>query len=870
MVYIAKTETATWGNWTEDTWGTDTQIWSVAPEYINTTIKPLDIATKGANLAINFVHSARINGGEDISFNCYEPEDDTSFVIGGIYKCYTDRALTRQLPTTFILQEKNLIKQGIHEQQKFFYQCKGIGVSDLLYRTWLNPKYKSIKFKTLMENLMDLTRRKVSILSTDYSQIEDYDYTFVVFEANNKYLGELIEEIRPLGFCIYLDPNLRLVAKHKSTSPAFDVDFFKNTIDNDLCILSDADIANKYKLAPVTSLVVEGGYSEESDFLNLNVVTNENPTIDLNSDVRFEEQYILQSFDDLNPQGYTKVDSSGIGWDKRYLIYDDPLDVIDSLYGEIKFQLINKLGNTYLIALNDGNAINPENCFNGFLIRDQELKIIANQNEYSTGIDLKAYELKNVLAISGDRKTVTLNDVTNLNVGDYVNITGNFTTANATNVQITAINGMTVTVDTAVTEGAVENVTLSRVEEYVIKWTISVTNETTKFYFKRANSDFEMIDEYSIGYPNLTFLTLFNNYDGSTVNVENGIWEVGNVALDYCFLDKAELLTMYDADNNKLFLCAAEQFATLSDIDAVVNRINKNGLDYAQVEFISPSIVRTISRESTSTRLYMALQEEDFLKVGMNCLVSESQQTCEITNFNKGLESGYIDVSPALNPVPSVQDTVYINTSIPPSGSSYRIQYVPAIQIMIRENASEAALEQFKFREKAIQLPEFDSIADAAQRALDLVNIEVTPSVSGSFGFIMDDGSCEIKDCNLKNFFELPPVGAYITTSDQEQNISNELAELQAISFSQVDGTTNFNIGIDFGIKKEQLLETTQSLLKQFGIFRDPSSSTNTFNIPATFRETVYYNDLSLTVTESQGYDFLSGLYVCNYSGVRD
>ncbi len=746
------------------------------------------------------------------------------------------------------------------------YECEGVGFEDLLYRRWLNPNYKNIKFRDLIIKMMDLTRKKVPILSDDYSLIVDEDYYFTVFKDRNKYIGELFEEIRSIGFEIYLRPDLKLVARMKTTGTKTHVDFYNSKINTETCVLSNSTIGQTYKPAPITSLVVKGGYSTQGTLTSLNLFSNTQPTYDLNSDISFEDQFIFQPFETNNPQGYTKNDITGIGWDKRNLIFDTPIIPEYGIHSEIKFQLLSNSGDMLLSCYTDGNNIAPSNIFAGFRITNGALKVIANLREYDTGITLYPYLQKSVIAISADGFTITLDSTDGLQVGDLVNIAGLSSSINATNAEILTILGNNITININCTDGTLVDVYLTRVEEYTLRWVLT-TNQGINFYLKRANNEFQLISNQLVsGLMDNGFFLVYNDYSGQISNTENGIMEVGITALDYWFLDKNNLIKLWNANNEKVYLSTADQFNSLVDIEAVVNRITKNEISFGQIEFISPSIVRTVFNNSgTLTRIPLVFSTDDFLKIGMRVLYKD--KAYNITNFYKDLTSGYIEVFPQLDSIPLLDEIVYINTSIPSSESSFRVEYIPAEKIVIRECACDLCMDRFGFRESAIELPEINSISEIAVKSLALIRDECNPKISGNFGFIMgSDVACH--DTRLKSWFDIPQVGSYIKVSDSDQGISYELAQVQAITINQADDD-KYNIAIDFGVETLELTETTSKLLKKFGFYRGENNDDITLQVPCLMRDSIYYEDTEIQLYENLGFDFLSGIYYSAYSGMR-
>ncbi len=831
---------------------------------IKTLVRPIQSARMAHGLQIisNLSFNKRINGAESISFTAIET-DEGDFEEGGLYFLCLDRELQKPFPGAIILTQKRLIR-GDTENYYKRYECTATSAEDLFYRRWLNVTYKSIKFRDLITKLLDQTRLRVPEISSDYSQIEDYDYTFVVFEKRNAFIGEIFEEIRKLGFSIYLDADLRVVAKHKSTNPTASIDIFRSTWNGKACLLKDSNISYSYKQAPVTSLMCKAGFATSGASQRLNVISNTEPTFDLETDVYFDEQFVFEPFDNIEPIGFTKINAAGEGWDKRYLVYDEPIEARKGLHAEIAFQVKSELGTSAVIGFNNGSNLEPENSFMGFVIEDQDLKIIANQAIVDTGRFLYSFEQKTVLAKEADLRTFELDSVANLNVGDRVNIAGLSSTLSAVNAEITAIDSINnkITIATRAVDGVIDGVFLQRVNDYVLRWTVTA-GDTVSFYLKDRNGQFELLHSEAIELPSNFFVSVYSAFDGAPAVVDDGVWEVGNLIIDYFFLDKSNAVSMVDANDEKIYLCTSEQFSELADIDAVVNRITKNGEEFAQIEFISPSIVRTVyNNTGTSSRIPLVFQDSDFLKVGMRVLVNDKAYF--ITDFFKDLTAGYIDVTPALDPIPALDEEVYINTSIPATDSSFRISYLPGIRLKIRECAPEACANRFGFRERAVELPEYNNVSELAERALQLIEDECSRQISGAFAALIRG-----VDCNQSltvNYADLPMPGSYVQVSDALQSISNELAEVQAVSINQVPGTDTFNVAVEFGVSKIRLAELTQNLAKKFGIFRG-EGDTEFLDVPCVLRDSINIQDNGLTITESAGDDFLSGLYFVNLSG---
>lgn len=855
MVYLAKAplfDTTVYTTW---------QDWYNAKSLLRTKDPNLD-----SDITTDFTFASRLNGGESVTFTAFEPLTVNDLLPGRVYFVFADRQMQKPLPCTFILTKANLIKDGVCENKRR-YICEGVGVEDYLRRRWLNPKYRNIGFQSLLTKLLNQTREKVPELNSDTSLIQDVDYTFTIVNKRNAYLGDIIDEIRSLGYSIYITHDLKLYAANADLSPQLDIDFKQSTINGKICVLSNSQIGYEYSPSPITSLVLVGGTSTEGNIDSLNVLSNEEPTYDLNANVFFEDNFVLETFDSTDFERIDATNIAGTGWEKRYGIFNDPITPGIYFSSDVNFELVSSTGTTYLLGINDGNFLDVNGVIAGFKIENQTLKIIANQTEYSSGQTLKAFEQKIVQSIDALRTTVTLDNVTNLNVGDFVNVAGINSTISAVDATILSINTVakTVTIDKEITTGTltVGDVLLQRVEEYTLR--LSVNSDLyTEFYLKRTNGNFELLGTYFVPYFTNAFMTIWNNYDGAVATNDEGIYEVGNIALDYWFIDKATYIRMFDKDFNKVYLCTQDQFSVV-EADAVVNRINKNGEDLAQVEFVSPSIVRTVY-DSTGTiyRIPLVLRDDDFLKIGMRVLVND--EAYQITNFNKSLTSGYIDVSPALTTIPSVQTPVYINTSIPPLNSAFKVEYVPAVSLVVRECASDNCLNQFGFRERQIDVPEFTSVTAIADRAQELIEEECTPKASGTFYFYMFK-QIDCPENNVLPYTDLPFVGGFIQVSDSDQSISNELARIQSIQIREIDQL--FQVSIDFGAEKVYVNQALTNLVKKFGFLKDEVTDQD-FNVPCILRDSLTVTDDSLNFSASTGYAFLSGLYTSNYSGATE
>lgn len=877
-----------------------------------TPIEPKDSALYSSDFAKEFQANFKLIGTESVTFNCPIPLVNTDLSLGKIYYCFMDRELKYMLPSTFILTQAKLMAPAVNPDS-FYYECEGIGINDLLYRVFISLDKKNISFQNLMIELMEQTRVKIPQLSNDYSYIADVDFNISLIQENSRYAGQIIEDFRNnLNYEIYLRPDLKLYANLPGQNTVYNINFDQNTINDQRAVLEDWSCGYVNPISPTTSVLAVGGFADSGTEITTTFTGTGDPisgsSIELTSNIDIDNNYILEPFDSTNLENMSGQSTLGNGWIYRYRIYDEAFEIKQGFENQIKFEVNSPTGKTYLTGVTDGTNLFASQVAIGFLIDGTALGLLVNGSTIYPPFTVKPFESIVVNAISADRKTLTVDSLTGstLAVGDIVQVTG-LSSAAAFNVEITDITGLNITISDSVSEGSLSGLRVIRKTQYIGRWLMK-TDGSVEFLIKEGNKEFESLGVYSVTVPANPFIVVYNNFDSATVEtVDNGVWTIGNVDLDYWFVDIYKFLKVNNS--TRKIITVPSGFANTVFSEAEIDTVTKNGQEVAQINFYSPSILRTITQTSTITRLYIVITDEDFIVDGMRVLVN-SAETFITDYFIDTVDplSSYIDVSPALSVAPAVDSPVYINTSIPALGELVTINYLELRRLIVRECNEVECFNQYGFKEVQVDVPEINNLLELANRAQDIITDECTPKLQGNFGFIINLLGCidmptfrlpnvntmtweQLTETNWESYVDiwqerliiLPNPGSFINVTYQPrdkagnyvENINNESVVIQDYSISQT-GLLNtadgifLNVAFNFGLPENTNYRQTTSLLKQFAVFRNAGTDTDTnYNIPCILKDIIVINE-TLTVTESDGFDFVSGIYVINFSGSKD
>ena len=847
---------------------------------IEVPVTPLEPLKHGENMAVDFSMNIRDNGIDEVTFKIADVASSTSLEIGKLYTTYLDAARTLPLPCNFLLKGDYIIYDNHFVR---WHECTGISANDLLYRVWIYAELRNVRIRDVLIHCIEKTRIKVPSISNDYSQIEDLDFTFTTYRKQRKYLGEILQELRNQGFWICFDHKFRVVLKNKETTAPIKCDLFRSTIDGRLGILKGSKAGYQLPDNPTTSLYLLGGLAETGVPLTTVFTGTGDPVtgnkFSLTGDVNIDSNFVLETFESLELEGITGRSETGTGWDQRYRVYEDALKPVEGLETQIKFELIKRTGQTILLGLGDGVNFSPASLNAGFLIKNQELLIIANKQQIPTGINLKAYEEKLVTGFNASGSVITLENTENLNIGDIISVVGINSTFSIENSKIIGISGNTITLDRACTLGVLNpTVKLRRVWQYVLKWQILSTGRI-EFILQEENLPSQSLGVFSFSAPTNGFISLYTNLTGTEIEkIDSGIWEIDNVALDHWFLDKAQHFTLWNkTTGKKVTTCSADQYETVF-ADAIIKKEEENGKDVVFVEFASPSLTPTVLYTGTSNNRIAVVLRDDLLysdlKVGMRCLINTQEYFITAVYNSQGLSNDWIEVSPALPSPPLEKTPIYVNTTIPAVGQVYEARYIESIRLSVRSCASTSCSSQYGYREALLEVQEVGSLTELSQLGLSLIEDECLPKINGNLGFkvssLCPKGRIFGAEFILP-YFELPQVGSYLEISDLERGILGERAMIQAISIqSEEQGNfTYLNIGYDFGMPRLDVAQRLVLLLQKYGIDKDEANEDEFNNAPCLLRDTLTFEE-DLTIAESDGYDFISGFYVLNYSDSKD
>lgn len=796
----------------------------------------------------------KMDGLDSISFQCLPLENPDDLKLSALYKVYMDEERLYPLPCVFMLKEIQLkYINGID-----YYECNGEGINTLLDRVFININRRNIRIKEVLEICIAQTKKKIPELSSDTSLIEDIDFTIKNYQRTNKYFSEIIKEFRDIGYEIYLDNDFKIVLKAPSSTPSIVLDFFNEKVNDTRYALlrNGAQLSKLLAEVPKTNILIRSkspiqGQSTTISFVGTGDI-NTGQKFSLGSKLSLDDNWHIESFDSYTLDNMTGNDGTDYGWSSRYRIYDNSVSVKKGMESQMAFQLINKTGVTILNSLTDGNKLTPSDVYIGFMIVGDELKVIVNGQQKSAGVKLKEFVQKKVVSVDSTYTRVTLEDVVGFEVGDTI-ILGGIDTVLSYSGRIKAISGNVITLYKAALAGEVNEYTrVTREQDYVLRW--CCTSENTVRFYIRIDAKWTVLGEYNFNAGLSNFIMTYNNLTGSApVKIDNGVWELDNIAIDYWWLDEARLFMLWDDNKNEKVVTCLEGDAEIIWTDAVVKNSVENGKDISFVEFINPSIIESVffvvgqTEQPTINRLPLVLEDTYTIVAGMRVMFRGKEYN--ITDFFVDREKGYIDITPALDRKPEFNEWVYIDTSIPAANSTFTCTFSQSEEKSIRVCADSTCESLYRYKDDIVDVDNVDDVFELAERAQVILAEECKYKIRGNAGLIMVSHCTNMAEMA---YFGLPSVGSVAEIWDEKRGILGERATITGIAMNEVVGD-RLSVGIDFGEPEIPFALRLLLISRKLGLFGTDEAST--VAAPCTQKDTLQISEnLDIDIVDYEWY----------------